>query len=291
MSSPADSATNPVSILLPIYFDVSGLDAQLFGQEIDVSGEIIRVCKKLPVGAFYTSENDALISFRQNADEDIFEVDIAASNAGRIAQDISASLHLVEGTTYDVAKRGFNELDCSGVSGFSNTGAFDSYYSIQDFVLSYFAYKVLGHPGALAAISNDASIRASGTSIFAAANFATKLSSAAKTEGTMTDNDAKAVVQQVMNQDLARFNLIDKRADGYTPLPFAAGDKVYVQIRMSNNTYSLKQSVANPTTITTGIVSSANASASGTPSAIPSEFDQYLLEFELGTTAENRWSY
>ena len=287
MSSPADSNTNNVSILLPIYFDVSGLDAQLFGQDVDVSGEIIKVRQRLPVGAFYTGPNDALISFRQDTNEDIFEVDISAGNAGRIAQDISASLHIYEGATYDVTKRGVKELDCSGVSGFNNTGAFDKYNSIQDFVLSYFAYKVLGHPGALAAISNDAYIRSNGSSIFAAANFATKLSSATKTEGTMTDNDAKAVVQQVMNQDLARFNSIDKRNDGYTPLPFASGDRVYVQIRMSNNTYSLKQSVANPTTITTGVVSPASLSASGTPSAIPSEFDQYLLEFELG--AGTRW--
>ncbi len=289
MSSPADSATNAVSILFPIYFDVSGINTELFGQGYDVSGQIIRVREKLPVASFYVNENNSYISFRQDSNEDIFQVDISAGKAAAIAQDISASVHLFEGATYDVTKRGVDKLDCTGVTGFSGTGDFVKYNSIQDFIVSYFAYKVLGHPGALAAISNDGAIRSSASSIMAASVVSTKLSSSAKAEGSMTDDDAKAIVQQVMNQDLARFNLIDKRADGYTPLPLAAGDKIYVQLRMSNNTYSLKQSVANPTTITTGIVSPASASASGSPSAIPSENDQYLLEFMLGTG--NRTDY
>jgi hypothetical protein len=283
MSSPADSTNNAVSVLFPIYFDVSGIDAQLFGQAYDVSGQILRVREKLPVAPFYTNENDALISFRQDVSENIFEVDISRGNALRISQDISASVHLFEGASYDVTKRGVDKIDCSGVTGFTGTGDFVRYNSIQDFVLSYFAYKVLGHPGALAAISNDSTIRGSASTIFAASVIANKLSSSAKEEGSMTDDDAKAVVQQVMNQDLSRFNIIDKRADGFTPLPLLDGDKIYIQLRMSNNTYSLKQSTANPTTITTGIVSPASGSASGTPSAIPSENDQYLLEFMLGT--------
>jgi hypothetical protein len=291
MSSPADSTANAVSILFPIYFDVSGINAELFGQDYDVSGQIIRVRQKLAESSFYVSENDSYISFRQDTNEDIFEVDISAGKAAQIAQDISASLHLYEGATYDVTKRGADELDCSGVTGFNGTGAFEKYNSIQDFVISYFAYKVLGHPGALAAISNDASIRGTASSVFAASVFSNKLSSSVKAEGTMTDDDAKAIVQQVMNQDLSRFNLIDKRADGYTPLPLRAGDKIYVQIRMSNNKYYLKQTVANPSTITTGLVNPASQSATGTPSDIPSENDQYLLEFMIGATVEDRTDY
>jgi hypothetical protein len=289
MSSPADSTTNAVSILFPIYFDVSGVNAELFGQGYDVSGQIIRVREKLNPASFYVNENNSYISFRQDTNEDIFQVDISAGKAAEISQDISASIHLFEGATYDVTKRGVDKLDCSGVTGFANTGDFTKYNSIQDFVASYFAYKVLGHPGALAAISNDSVIRSSASATFAATVIAGKLSSSVKAEGSMTDDDAKAIVQQVMNQDLARFNLIDKRADGYTPLPLADGDKIYVQLRMSNNTYSLKQTVANPTTITTGIVSPASASASGSASAIPSDNDQYLLEFMLGTG--NRTDY
>ncbi len=290
MPSPADSATNAVSILFPIYFDVSGLNAELFGQSYDVSGQIIKVKEKLPEASFYVSGTDALIAFRQDTSENIFEVDITRSKALLVASDISASLHLAEGAAYDVTKRGVQSLDCEGVTGFSlaTAGAnFNKYNSIQDFIVSYMAYKVLGHPGALAAISNDSVIRGNASSIMAASVVADKLSSSSKAEGSMTDNDAKAIVQQVMNQDLSRFNKEDKRADGYTLLPLLAGDKIYVQLRMSNNTYSLKQSVANPTTITTGVVNSASASASGTATAIPSENDQYLLEFMIGSGARS----
>ncbi len=288
MPTPADSATNAVSILFPIYFDVSGINAELFGEAYDVSGQIIKVKQTLPVASFYAAEDDSLIAFRQDTSENIFQVDISRGKALKVAQDISASLHLYEGATYDVSKRGVQSLDCSGVTGFSadTAGAnFSKYNSIQDFIVSYMAYKVLGHPGALAAISNDSVIRSNASTIMAASVIANKLSSESKAEGSMTDDDAKAIVQQVMNQDLARFNTTDKRADGYTPLVLMAGDKIYVQLRMSNNTYSLKQSVANPAAITTGVVSPANASTNGVgggSSAIASENDQYLLEFMLG---------
>jgi hypothetical protein len=293
MSTPhqvADSSANPVNVLLPIYFDISGIDAKLFGERYDISGTVIRVREKLPVSSFY-DQSGSLISYRQDTSEDVFEVDISGSYAARMAQDISSSLHIVEGSAYDITKRGISKLDASLVFLDANS-AFTQYNSIQDFVLSYFANKVLGHPGALAAISNDSTIRTDVTTTFGADKIQTKLSSAAKEQGSMTDDDAKFIVQQIMNQDLARFNSLDKRADGFTNLPFAVGDKIYVQVRMSNNTYSLQGSLSNPTTITTGIVSPASLSATeGSGTAIPSENDQYLLEFMIGSTNTERDDY
>ena len=288
----ADMSTNPVSVLLPIYFDVSGISTELFGQVVDVSGTIMRVRDKLPVSSLYDASG-ALISFRQNEAENVYEVDISNAYAGRMAQDISYSLHVMEGDSYDLTKRGIDKIDASLVfTGPEVTSTFRAYYSIQDFVVSYFANKILGHPGALAAISNDSSIRDMVSGMFSVGVIEQKLSSATKEEGTMTDNDAKVIVQQMMNQDLARFDVVDKRADGFTPLPFAPGDLVYIQVRMSNNSYTLKNALANPTTITTGILVPESSSASADIAAgIPDSEDQFLLEFMIGTDSSPRTDY
>ena len=275
----ADPSPNNVSVILPIYFDVSGIDVSLFGQQVDMSGIIIKVNTPLSTSSLYDMYG-SLISYRQDTQENIFEVDISQAKVLQLASDISSALYIVDGAQYDITKRGINNLDASRVFVSANT-TFQQYNSIQDLIVSYFAEKILGHPGALSAISNDSSIRSSATQIFSETAFATKLASQSKNEGTMTDNDAKAIVQQVMNQDLARFNLVDKRTDGYTPLPFAAGDKIYVQMRMSNNTYSLKQAITNPSSITTGLLHAASYSIGAGSNNIPSDNDKYLLEFTL----------
>ena len=133
-----------------------------------------------------------------------------------------------------------------------------------------------------ACISNDSSIRAATTAAFSDDLITFKLSSASREEGSLTDDDAKAVVQQVINQDLARFNQIDKRDDGFTPLPLLAGDKIYLQVRLFGNSYSLKTPAGNPSQISTGIVLPASGSAGTTPTPInPGVYDYYLLEFTL----------
>ena len=289
---PADISINNVSILLPIYFDVSGINAEMFGQGFDISGTTIRVREKLPVSSLYDASG-ALISFRQDTDETIYEVDVSGVYAGRLARDISSSLHVYDGATYDITKRGIDKLDASLVFDSPDvTSTFRRFYSIQDLVVSYFANKILGHPGALAAISNDSSIREMVGGMFDQDVIGYKLSSSSKSEGSMTNNDAKAIVQQVMSQDLARFNVVDKRADGYTPLPFAPGDIIYVQVRMSNNSYTLKNTLANPTGMTTGVLQPASQSAGDFPgSIIPSVDDMYLLEFMIGSDNADRTDY
>ena len=280
MSSPADQTINNVSILLPIAFDVSGINAELFGQLVELSGIILPVQIGLPAAHFYDGSN-AYVYYRQDISENIFSTDISRAYAEVITQDISASLFLWEGATYDITKRGINHIDASNAFPGVND-AFRVYNSMQDFILSYFANKILGHPGALAAISNDSSIRASATTLFSTAMIVNKLSSLSKEEGTLSDDDVKAIVQQVMNQDLARFDKIDKRIDGYTPLALFAGDKVYFQVRVYGNSYSLHSPASNPTVITTGIVSAGSATASGVPTQISyTDYDSYLLEFTL----------
>jgi hypothetical protein len=286
-----DASTNNVSVLLPIYFDVSGINSELFGQLVDVSGTVMRVRDKLPVSSLYDASG-ALISFRQDSIETQFEIDISNVYARRLARDISGSLHIAEGEHYDITKRGVDHIDASLVFVAADvTDAFKKYNSIQDFVVSYFANKILGHPGALSAISNDSSIREMVSNMFAQSVIEYKLSSSTKTEGSMTDNDAKGIVQQMMNQDLARFDVVDKRADGYTPLPFAPGDLVYIQVRMSNNSYTLHNTLANPSSLSFGTLTPANASAGEVANDIPDTEDQYLLEFMIGTDNSPRTDY
>jgi hypothetical protein len=281
MSTPADSTTNSVSLLLPIYFDVSGVNVELFGQLVELSGVILPIVQTIPAASFYIDTSNSYIAYRQDISENIFSVDISRAYALQIAQDISASLYIQEGQTYDVTKRGVEHVDAS--AAFVNVGnPFRYYNSLQDFIVSYFANKILGHPGALAAISNDSSIRAATTTVFSDAEISFKLSSASREEGSLTDDDAKAIVQQVINQDLARFNQIDKRDDGFTSLPLLAGDKIYLQIRLYGNSYSLKTPAGNPSQISTGIVLPANQNAGTTPTPInPGSYDYYLLEFTL----------
>jgi hypothetical protein len=280
MPSPADPNTNSISLLLPLYFDVSGVNIELFGQLVELSGVILPIMTPIPSDNFFDG-SAAYISYRQDISENIFNADISRSFALRIAQDISAALFMVEGATYDVTKRGVQHIDASAAFPGVNDG-FRYYNSIQDFVLSYFANKILGHPGALAAISNDSTIRASVTTLFDASGITFKLSSASREEGSLTDDDAKAIVQQVINQDLARFNNIDKREDGFTPLPLYAGDKIYLQVRLYDNTYSLRTPATNPSAISTGIVLPGSASAGTEPTPIqPGVYDYYLLEFTL----------
>jgi hypothetical protein len=278
MSTPADTSTNSVSLLFPLYFDVSGINAELFGQLVELSGVVIPVIPTIPAASFFDG-SAAYISYRQDVSENIFSADISRTFALQIAQDMSAALFLQEGATYDVTKRGVQHLDASAAFAGVDT-TFRYYNSLQDFMLSYFANKILGHPGALAAISNDSTIRSRTTTLFSPDNITFKLSSAALEEGSLTDDDAKAIVQQVINQDLARFSAIDKRADGFTPLPILPGDKVYVQLRLYDNSYSLKSVVSNPSQISTGIVLPASGSAGLTPTPIqPGVYDHYLLEF------------
>jgi hypothetical protein len=288
----ADISINNVSILLPIYFDVSGINAEIFGERYDISGTTIRVREKLPVSSLYDASG-ALISFRQDTDEDIYEIDVSGVYAARLARDISSSLHVYDGASYDITKKGIDKLDASLVFDSPDvTTSFTRFYSIQDFVVSYFANKILGHPGALAAISNDSSIRTMVGGMFNQSVINYKLSSSSKGEGSMTNNDAKAIVQQVMNQDLVRFRIADKRTDGYVSLPFAPGDIIYVQVRMSNNSYTLKNTLANPSTMSVGTLEPASASAGDAPgSTIPSADDKYLLEFMIGSDNSDRTDY
>jgi hypothetical protein len=267
--APIDVTLNNVTIYIPMTYELSGADVELFGQQYTMSGDRIVVKDTLNVASFYEAGVGAWLKYKQGAAEDDFTAGPKdAAKAAAIKTDVVAAVHIADGTSYDSSKKGSDKLDCSGVfPGMEAT--WRNYHSLQDFVLSYFANNILGHPGALAAISNDSVIRAKVT-----ADFPPVLNEMA----TMVEDKCKVIVQQIMNQDLARFNLDEKEV--YQPVIFRAGDKVILQLCLKDNTYSLKTPAGSPSNVVGGVTGAASASA-GASAAIKATTDYYLMEFTL----------
>lgn len=265
-----DMSLNNVTIYIPMTYELSGADVELFGQQYTMSGSKIVVKDALNVASFYEAGVGAWLKYKQGAAEDDFTAGPKdAGKAAAIKTDVVAAVHIADGTSYDASKKGSDKLDCSGI--FANTDPlWNSYHSLQDFVLSYFANNILGHPGALAAISNDSVIRASVTS---------KFPPVLDEMATLAEDKCKVIVQQIMNQDLARFNLDEK--DVYQPVVFRAGDKVLLQIALKDNNYSLKDPAGSPAAVVGGVTVAQSASATTSLAPIKASTDYYLMEFTL----------
>jgi hypothetical protein len=268
---PADPTYTPVLVKIPLTFDLSNIDVELFGQSFTISGNVIVVTDPLLTTSFYNAGNStAWIEYKQDISENNFRAQVKdQASAIAIEDDVKASVYLNAGSTYDIARKGVKNLDASAI--FQDGGAWDSYHSLQDFVLSYFADKILGHPGALAAISNDSTIRTKVTQQFP---------EVIKQVRDFDEDKIKLIVQQIMNQDLRRFDTDEKGV--FEPLRWYDGDRVHLQIALLNNSYSLKTPANDPSSVSGGIINAAQNSYgqnSGNPvSATP---DYYVLEFTL----------
>jgi hypothetical protein len=270
---PADSTANPVTIYMPMTFELSGIDVKLFGQRFDMSGTIIVCTNDLSASKFYVNDDisNSWLSFNQDASENNFSAFLGSvETISGIIEAIKTALNYTDGSSYNVAHRALTDLDASAV--FVGAGAtWTNFHSLQDFVLSYFANHILGHPGALAAISNDSAIRNS---------INTKFPEVLAEMQTMSEDRRKVIIQQVMDQDLSRFNEADK---GTTqPLKLVAGDKLLLQIVLRDNTYSLQTTVYAPDSVSNGVSSAQNGSLpANSGNAVAANPDYYLIEFTL----------
>jgi alpha-tubulin suppressor-like RCC1 family protein len=261
--------TANVSVTIPITFTVSGVDVNILGQLFTMAGIKINVNNTASVSGFYDPSGYSWIQYKQGANEDDFTAGVKDfSGAVAVKNTLLKALNISGGSIYDAARQGTTNLDCSAVF-VGHQSKWTNFHNLQDFVLSYFANKVLGHPGALAAISNDSQIRANVTNGFPLALEELK---------TMQEDKLKSIVQQMMNQDLARFNGDEK--DVYNPLKFRAGDKVIMRMILADNTYSLKSPAGNPSSVVGGVTTAQSASATTTSVNIGSN-DDYLLVFTL----------
>jgi hypothetical protein len=282
-----DTSQSAVDIAMPYTMDVSGLNAVLFGEAAAaLQGAEITVTQSLPVaGLFNSTSGLAWIHYIQDASENTYRALVNQVNATVLNADLSGCVNLRPGSTYSATSQtGAVALDISGAAPFTGFATpWDKYHSLQDMVISYFGIKILGHPGALAAISNDSVLRAAATAAVVAGfeqiygdtsvackdatgivDFADKAEAnlnythgyADGTARIMTEADCLYIIEQMMNVDPYRFSDQDKNK--WQPLRWYANDKVRFQLRLSNNTFTVKA----------GGVSSI---ASATPAAVPGE--------------------
>lgn len=257
---PLDAGVSCV-VKMPFALDVSGLAAELFGQEFDLTGIEIDVSANVGVGHFYNG-TAGWLHYLQAEDEDNFDVYVNRDLCDAAISDISGALRIVDGETYEVDQDDDyrDVLQCGGV--FSQNNRWDKYHSLQDFVVSWFAYKILGHPAALAAISNDSYLRKEAKAAYengiaamrgadSAAVSVTGISGEKTSEAVseavnfttggpsngMEMADLRFIVQQLMEQAPARFIGADR---GYLlPVPWYTGDEIHIQMNMVGNTFQI----------------------------------------------------
>lgn len=297
-----DASDAPITVYMPFTFDVNGIEAEIFGQEYELTGTIIDVMDKISASAFYSeSLNVGWLNYIQAADENNFTVYVDQVKAENVLDTIKTATHYTDGKTYDAANAGSQVIDASGV--FNSDSTWNYYASVHDFIVSWFAYKILGHPAALAAISNDSYIRSKYTECFdtsmeaikgadgcaiadvtALADRTLATVEAAKIESGQPENgmsqaDLQLIVQQVMNLAPGRFNSSVDR--GYlAPVQWYEDDMICIQLALSNCSFSV---AANPPAGNT--VTTPDARGGGvyktTASAGQLLTDNYVLRFTM----------
>ena len=226
-----------VEVSLPLIFEMSGLDILLFGERYEISGHMIYSKTPLSLNSFYNSTGlsgspSGWLKYMQDMSENTFTTAINdISNAELLIESVLQSLNYYDGSGYDMSDINSEALDAGGIF-YDVDGWSGKYNSIQDFVISYFAWKILGHPGALAAISNDSEIRDYITST---------LPQSLNQLKNMEQNKLNVIVQQIMDQDIARFN--DNSTTDWAVVKWLSGDKVRLHVQFKDNTYSVGDSI------------------------------------------------
>lgn len=293
MSAPASAIefNGSVTVKLPFELDVSGLTAELFGEKVDLVGDPIYVVNATSASNFYNPVTGAsIIHYVQDISENTFTavLNLAMTNNAKAA--MISTVRTREGEEYDLSKLGWSGLDCTQLS-YGWSAPYRHFYSIEDFVLSYIAHKIFGHPGALAPIQNDSTIRVTISQQYiagikkldgkkgAAVDDATKpayqdmsgvlagiaadiASTRTEQPGAMSAADVNQVVQQFMNQSPGRFTYGDKGV--LNPLRFNAGDKIEIRMNLSGTKYKLYTGGTNAA----GVTDHNSMIPSGGPSTI-----------------------
>lgn len=293
-----------VSVYMPFNIELDELTAELFGQAVDLSGTVIKVNDAISLADIYdVSESAGWLHFLQAADEDTFSVYVNQNKAADLSGALATALYISEGASYDPTNKGVAHLDASGAFGDSVGEAWYNYNSLQDFLMGYFARKILGHPGALAAISNDSALRAAYTQKYhagmsaiyggagaAIADVPAQLDVSGVTEALvgvtvpangLSSADLELIVQQMMNQAPDRFADVGDRGT-LCPVRWVEGDKIYVQLYLKNNKYKLNtgapSGAAHPVLL--NATNATGVTGGGVETAI--ENDYYVLEFTVG---------
>jgi hypothetical protein len=287
----------PVTINLPTTVDVTGYNVELFGETVTLSGDLITVKTPLSRAAFYNNSTDAYMYYIQDASENRFDVYTKGTNNAAVVASFKSALNIAAGATYDKTKRGSNNIQAPAAFADIADVSSTHFHSLQDFIIGYFAWKVLGHPGAVAAISNDSTLRSAATLQFNAtadtllgANILTTLPSEANVlangaaqyatagaVGAISMDELRTIVEQMMAQDYTRFD--NQERNKLNAVEWQAGDKVRMQLKFNGNSYSVSSSLSTLSPSTAGTVSSTLPS--GAPKRSLNTNDYYVLEFTL----------
>ncbi len=287
---------NNVSVFMPFNLTMDDLTAELFGKAVDLSGTIIKVMREIPLDIMYNSAGSGWLHYIQKEDEDSFEGYVNVGHATNVIKEVKDSLYLVPGETYDPTNNGTENLDASGVFP-SVDSKWQNYFSIQDTVLAMFAFKILGHPGALSIISNDGSLRQEISAKFNDAlqamlgaddrAFSTPVTyedlatlAGDGVTGGLSGSDLNIILQQFMNQAPERFSTVGDRGT-LQPLIWKAGDKFYIQMKLSNNSYQLTTQTAGDHPVLMNVNYSNTVTPVNNPGR-PLEDGYYVLEFTVG---------
>jgi hypothetical protein len=295
-------STSPITVNMPFTFDISGIEAELFGEQYELTGDIIDVMQPISVSAFYSEQSNAgWLNYLQAEDEDNFEVYVDQQMALSVIDTIKQATNYESGKMYDPGNAGSQVIDASGV--FDSGATWNYYNSVHDFIISWFANKILGHPGALAAISNDSYIRSKYTEKFDEAMKAIKGADGCAIEDvtTLTDRtlatvessiiqdeqplngmpqaDLQLIVQQIMNLAPGRFTVAER---GYlSPVRWYEDDKICIQLSLSDCSFTVAANAPNGTSTRAPDVRGAgNYVNNATAGQLLT--DNYVLRFTMG---------
>lgn len=261
-----DSAYNPVEVNLMTHVDTNNNAVSLFGASGEaISDDILTIETPVLASAFYYDASRGLIHYTEpGASPDTFTAvsaaAIGASDASGVracATALVASLHasLTQSTSYAVGVAGVNASQIFPVASYpvaADGEQYQGYKTIGDFLVSYIAMNLFGHPAATVAISNDTAIKSRVNQTrtpIPATDFMTGGAVANEASGFIalrlvqtliynSEINLKSVVSQVLNQDPRRLSSEDNNTSDFRPLMFRAGDIVYMTVEFTGFTFT-----------------------------------------------------
>ena len=266
-----DLSYNPVEIIIPVTIDSSGGVVELFGSEAAPVQYLLRLMTDVSATTLYDQTDGSGVLEYIEASGDLVgpttddqrrdALDVRFNNLtskGReLATSFATALH------YSLT----HSIDASAVYA-AYTSADQTYESFGDFVVSFIAQQVFGHPRATAAISNDTSIitrlnatypisdtlwvsglnnsTASGSIVIRLIQALRNLSDEDELDATTTTRynlqgrDAlRSIVTQMMLQDPARFS-VERSELQWLGLEFRPDDKLVFNIKLKGFSFNIE---------------------------------------------------
>ncbi len=261
-----DMDYNRVEVNLMTHIGTNNNAVSLFGASGEaISDDILTIETPVLASAFYLDASRGLIHYTEpGSDADSFTAVSAAaigaadaSGVRACATALVASLHasLTESLSYQVGVAGVNASQIFPVASYpvaADGEQYQGYKTIGDFLVSYIAMNLFGHPAATVAISNDTAIknRVNQTRTpVPLTDFVTGGAVDAATSGFIalrlvqtliynSELNLKKIVSQVLNQDPRRLSSEDNNTSDFRPLMFRAGDIVYMTVEFTGFSFS-----------------------------------------------------